>query len=149
MLKVEIIMLRYNQRPMRCKTNSVHSLRKPVFSSLVSNWYKLLTIYFYFSMWHPIKYGKVMSAAQGSARSLYFEIQFCLSLFELLTFEFKEMTKQKRKEGLYSIFLKGRFRRGQGAHVVVCTFILFLFNQSLSHRLASQYKTTIISKTQH
>jgi len=78
--------------------------------------------------------------AKGSTGIISHENSVYLSLFELLAFESKKRTKYKRIEGLHRIFLDGYFHRVQGAHAVVCTFILFLLNQGMRCSLISNVR---------
>ena len=90
-----------------------------------------------------------MIIEKGSIRILFCEFLVCLSVFELLTFEFKEMIEHKRIEGLYKIFFMGHFHQVQEAHAGVCTCMHILASQRMTCGLISHCETTVISRTQH
>ena len=118
MLKVKNILLRYIQCPTHSKINCVHSCENQC----------LYIECFHYS--HPVgishlnihcivlyvmsKYVRKYSVSRkGKYTISLFEIQFCLYLFELLTFEFKERKKQKRikdfyRNSSYSVFVANK-----------------------------------------
>ena len=66
--------------------------------------------------------------------------------FALLYLNLRKGKNRREYKEFTEFSSRGCFRCRRGAHVVICIFIPFLSNQSVSHRLTSTCETTIISR---
>lgn len=89
-----------------------------------------------------------MLAKKESARTYLTKFHFCISYFEFLTFEFNKWWnirkyKELTKYSSWVVFAKEK----EHMHLSIPYF--FLSNKSVTHSIASNCETTVISRNQH